>query len=332
MITEQESNVLAGIIHKQIKTPHNSYNNNLNNRNNCQKIIKSIKNKCTDNNLIICKADKGNTITILNKTDYIDKVDEFITENNFIELKKDPTNTFQNQVINEIKTVNTILPNNEIYKLKTMNPTAPVLYGQPKIHKTNIPIRPVVSYINSPTYKLCQYLSDYLPKIINCSSKYAVKNTYEFIDKTKNLKIPTNATMVSFDVKSLFTSIPITELKNIILNKLDNSKTSTNIQEIIALINLCIDQSYFRFNNKFYLQKNGLPMGSPLSPLLTEIYMAHFEETIFYSNSTLIKNIHFWCRYVDDVFCIWTGTERQLHQFLNFLNDINHKIQFTIEK
>lgn len=70
----------------------------------------------------------------------------------------------------------------------------------------------------------------------------------------------------------------------------------------------------------------------PLSPLLAEVFMALFEETLFKNTSTLLTNIHFWCRYVDDIFCVWTGTDRQLDQFLNLLNNINQIMQFTIEK
>lgn len=73
-------------------------------------------------------------------------------------------------------------------------------------------------------------------------------------------------------------------------------------------------------------------MGSPLSPLLAEIYMNNFEKIIFKSNSNLVNCIQFWARYVDDIFCIWTGTDRNLDQFLNYINSIHEKIQFTIEK
>lgn len=73
-------------------------------------------------------------------------------------------------------------------------------------------------------------------------------------------------------------------------------------------------------------------MGSPLSPVLAEIFMSNFEEKLFAKKNEIIKNVLFWTRYVDDIFCIWTGTDRQLDVFLKFLNTINKKIQFTLEK
>ncbi len=76
---------------------------------------------------------------------------------------------------------------------------------------------------------------------------------------------------------------------------------------------LCMDQNYFTFDNKFYRQTSGLPMGSPLSPLLADIFMDSLEQTIFLSNHSLFRNITYWHRYVDDILVLWTGTTRQIY-------------------
>ena len=73
-------------------------------------------------------------------------------------------------------------------------------------------------------------------------------------------------------------------------------------------------------------------MGSPLSPVLSEIFMDHFENNLFKSGNKLIKDVFFWYRYVDDIICLYTGSERQLDMFLNFLNSFNSAIKFTIGK
>ena len=72
-------------------------------------------------------------------------------------------------------------------------------------------------------------------------------------------------------------------------------------------------------------------MGSPLSPLLAEIYMNSFEDSLFQSKNPLLNKIFYWFRYVDDILCCWTGTTRQLHSFLNFLNSRESSINFTLE-
>ena len=72
-------------------------------------------------------------------------------------------------------------------------------------------------------------------------------------------------------------------------------------------------------------------MGSPISPLLAEIFMALMEYLIFSSNNVIKSHVFYWTGYVDDIFCLWTGTERNLSNFLTFLNSFNIKIQFTME-
>ena len=78
-------------------------------------------------------------------------------------------------------------------------------------------------------------------------------------------------------------------------------------KQLIKVIKGCVNQNYFRFNNKFYIQKKGLPMASSLSPILAEIYMNDFEKQLV-SSTKYKDNIKLWSRYVDDVLVIWEGS------------------------
>lgn len=212
-----------------------------------------------------------------------------------------------------------------------MNPQCPRLYGQPKVHKTDIPVRPVVSYNTAPAYKLAKYGNKIIKNILHFKPKYGIKNSLQLIDLIKDLKMPNNATLVSFDVVSLFTNIPTNELKIIINKYMEKININfTKRHEINTLLNTCIEQNYFRFNNNFYSQSSGLAMGSPISPILAEFFMDYMEESIEKLKS--FKNVFFYRRYVDDILIIWTGTNRQLHMFLEEINKINKSIQFTMEK
>ncbi|MGR0202271.1 hypothetical protein, partial [Klebsiella pneumoniae] len=62
-----------------------------------------------------------------------------------------------------------------------------------------------------------------------------------------------------------------------------------------------------QFNGQFYLQSEGLPIGSCISPILAEIFLDSLEHKIFNSNNSLVKYVKHWFRYVDDVFCLFTG-------------------------
>ncbi len=75
----------------------------------------------------------------------------------------------------------------------------------------------------------------------------------------------------------------------------------------------------------------GLQMGSPLSPLMAEIFMDNLETTLLKRNIFFKNKVLFWHRYVDDVAVLFQGSIDELHTFLNCLNTLHPKIQFTME-
>jgi hypothetical protein len=213
-----------------------------------------------------------------------------------------------------------------------MNPKAPKLYGLIKTHKDNYPIRPVVSYINCPIRELSINLNKSFKNILNYKSKYSIKNSIDLINNLKNINISKNSKLVSFDVTSMFTNIPPKECLEIIKDMIDKSSSKNFItkSELLNGLKLCMSQNYFQFDSKYYIQKSGLPMGSPLSPLFSDIFMSTIEDKIM--NSKFAKlNINFWFRYVDDILAGFIGTERQLNSFLEYINSLHEKIKFTLE-
>ena len=101
-------------------------------------------------------------------------------------------------------------------------PQSAKLYRLPKLHKPNILMRPIVSFCGSPTYQLSKHLTSIL-KPITDKSRHKLQSTDGFIDTIKTVKIPDDHTLVPFDVKSVFTSIPL--LSSCIL---DCTKTAIN--------------------------------------------------------------------------------------------------------
>ena len=86
----------------------------------------------------------------------------------------------------------------------------------------------------------------------------------------------------SYDVTSLFTSVPIDPALNVIKDLLEkdeklNDRTVLLVQDIIELLGFCLHNTYFSFQNKFYEQVEGAPMGSPVSPIVANLYMEGFE-------------------------------------------------------
>ena len=84
------------------------------------------------------------------------------------------------------------------------NPTPPLLYGLPKVHKVNTPMRPVVSFISSPTYLLAKFLDRWFKAYIGFESPHSVLNSASLADVLKDVSLPPGTTLCSFDVVGLF--------------------------------------------------------------------------------------------------------------------------------
>ena len=134
--------------------------------------------------------------------------------------------------------------------------------------------------------------------------------------------------LVSLDIKDMFTNINLDKVVNIIeKNRMGVYQFK---DQIIMVIKECIQQNYFRFNNKFYIQKFGLPMRSLLSLILAEIFMNDLEKSLV--SSTRYQNkLKIWIRYVDDVLIIWEGSVEELTRFIEEANNIDQNIQFKEE-
>ena len=85
---------------------------------------------------------------------------------------------------------------------------------------------------------------------------------------------------MSYDVKALFTNVPLDYTINVILRKIySNHEIDTNIskKEVKDLLILCTKNVHCSFNGDIYIQCDGVAMGSPLGPVLTGIFMVELE-------------------------------------------------------
>ena len=280
--------------------------------------------------IVFCKPDKGNGVVILNKTDYNRKIQALINDKSkFKQLKEDPTEkrelclqkylrylknlgAFSEEVLNQIRPCGS-------------NPSR--IYGLPKLHKDNVPLRPIVSGIGSYTHKLAKYLSNILkPLTIN---KYSVKDSFTFTQEI--LMLNSVPYMCSFDVASLFTSIPVNETIEICLDllykdsELVNNLTRAQFKKLLVF---CVKENHFTFNEQYFDQIDGVAMGSPLGPVLANIFMSHFEDKALdkYDGNLPL----FYKRYVDDTFVVFNDSE-DCELFFEYFNTQHRNIKFTLE-
>ena len=138
--------------------------------------------------------------------------------------------------------------------------------------------------------------------------------------------------MVSFDVTSLYTNIPIIHKLNIIKDYVNNDdqftrKTAITQDKFLDLVHLVLTTTWHTFNSQFYQQTDGVAMGGPSSSATAEIYMQAYECTAI---TTALQPPRVWERFVDDVYSIFKSTH--LENVFHHINNLHENIKFTMEE
>ena len=227
-----------------------------------------------DDSRIILTADKGVAMVVLDKEEYIKKAKHLLNQPTYKKIAEDPTSKQKARLIKLLKNIKAEGGITED-KYKKMYPTgagAPKFYGLPKIHKQDTPLRPIVSSTGTVSYNTAKELASILKPLVGLSSHH-LKNTKDFIQQLKEVKLQQDETIISYDIKALFISVPIQPVLDIIKNKLENDqqlqqRTSMTVSHITSLLEYCLRSTYFVFQGEYYEQLEGAAMGSPLSPTL----------------------------------------------------------------
>ena len=163
--------------------------------------LKSLK---EDHSIMILPAGKGRASVLLDADNYHNKMTSLIETGPYKTVNKGPTDRLCRKLTDKLL-VNGSLDEKTYRKLRPQHKQPPRIYGLPKIHKPNIPLRPIVSCVNSFAYDLSAYLSDLLSPLTGLTSR-TVPNSTSFVQEISSLSIHADETMVSFDVESDSTS------------------------------------------------------------------------------------------------------------------------------
>ncbi|CAF4654356.1 unnamed protein product, partial [Rotaria sp. Silwood2] len=192
--------------------------------------LKSLK---SNNNIVICKADKGNCIVILDKDSYIKKAEEILKGEQFQAVNHNKFHQEREEELN--KYIFSLFKENIIdkklrHQLQSTCSSISVFYGLPKAHKNGYPLRPIISTIGSYQYPLSKYLAKAIRDARPQANSY-VKDSFEFVKKIKEtiLDTKTKYTMCSFDVESLYTNVPVEEAIDITLDYMYKPNKSIDV-------------------------------------------------------------------------------------------------------
>jgi len=140
--------------------------------------------------------------------DYKQKITSLLEDPSYRRLARDPTDSTERKTTLLLK--KSTLTEDICKQLRLARSRPPRLYGLPKIHKEGVPLRHIVNNIGAPTYQLSKYLAGILSQLTG-NSAHHVKNSFHFIQILESLKVQSEGLMVSFDVVSLFTNVPIVD-------------------------------------------------------------------------------------------------------------------------
>ena len=238
-------------------------------------------------------------------------------------LNKDPTDRLSRKLTEKLLNLKRggYISETVYNKIGPRHKQPPRIYGLPKICKPDIPLRPIVSCVNTFAYDFSDYLADILSKLTG-KSNYTVHNSTHFVSTISHKKIQDNEVMVSFDKESLFTNVPIEgAVQACTLRKLENDpgladRTTLTPTQFAELLNFVLRSTYFQYDGSIYEQKDGAAMGSPVSAVIANRYMEEFEEQAITTTPCEPK---IWKRYVNDAFTILDRNNVEGFFFFNIL-------------
>ena len=128
---------------------------------------------------MILPADKGRATVVLDKEGYEGKMKSMLSdENTYKKMSRDPAPALERRMNDFLIAVKKkgVLPTNLYYKIRSSAGKTPRLYGLPKVHKPGIPLRPIVSFISSPTYQLSKHLANILSPLVGNASSHVINS------------------------------------------------------------------------------------------------------------------------------------------------------------
>ena len=235
--------------------------------------FKALQELKADTDITILPADKGRSTLIINTKDYESKMSTLLSDTNTYEvLQKDPTPKFKRELTEMIRRWQREdpIPTPLKHFIYPTSEEIPKMYGLPKIHKVNVPLRPIVASRGSLTYNASSVLADILGPLVGKSERH-IKNSGEVVDKIKNLEVPPGQKLISYDVSALFTSIPVPHAIKAVRIKLDEDpklqeRTPLSRERILELLSFCLNTTYFTYRGVIYKHKHGAAMGHQCRP------------------------------------------------------------------
>ena len=301
-------------------------------------MFKSTKQLRENENIVLLSGDKDTSMTIMNKTDYQNKVQKMINDGISVGKYVHTEDT----IIKDLSSFQSFLlcHFNDHPQYKDMRPSnnQPArLFATAKTHKFHnikdanlkeLKLRPIIDQTATCYYHASKVIANYLKPL--AENDYVINDTQRFPSMLNDLP-PLNEEEekeVSYDVESLFTSVPVKDTIAFICSEIYEKKKLKPICSRIIFRKLLLKlttECIFTANNKLYKQTDGVSMGGPLSVTFTGCFMNNMEQQI-----VVLRNPLFYKRFVDDTYR--RRKKGVTDEMFTAMNTFHPNIKLTIEQ
>ena len=310
-----------------------------------QSEIEAIKELITlqkERTIVIKACDKGSGIIILDFDQYLKACYDHLlskqegTNLNYyeevqpieIEISKEEIRSALKEALEK-----NIITKEEFEAMDPTNKDVARFYLNFKVHKEHKhgeapPPRPIVSGNNSLTEGIAQYVEHHIRTAAKSHDTY-IEDTPDFLRSIEEIDdLEGDEILASIDVKALFTNIPKEEGLASLETTIDHLE---NKELVLKLMELILNNNLFTFHEGYYRQKIGSAMGSKVAPSYADNFMAEqIDKAIKKLATQGAGKLKLLKRFLDDLFLVFKGTTKQIHVFLDKINQIHPSIKFTM--
>ncbi|XP_066916931.1 uncharacterized protein [Clytia hemisphaerica] len=283
-----------------------------------------------ENELVAIPFDKGVGICLMKRQVYNQKLENIINLPQFqkvVPKRKNEKNAILKEEERILAMLKSLKNENKIseslfLKMKPIGSQPARLYGLAKIHKPDVPARPVLSMPGSSYCKIASQIAEWLSIVEECNINSSTKS---ISDSLHDIKLQNDDVLVSFDVSSLYTNVPVYEAIEECTNLLYSGKYKeppVDKSTFKKLAEICSCNVIMLTHDGYYKQIDGLAMGSPPARLLANGWMHKFD-------CHVKDDACLFARYMDDY--LRNIRADKINEKLEEINNLHQSLKFTIE-
>jgi hypothetical protein len=318
--------------------------------NTSKETLEKLLNLASDPEIVFVEADKGSGAVLMKREELERKIEEEILSDrdSYEELTKDPTKDLETRTAAKWRSFITrgLLTKEEVAGLEVKAPKLPRMFSLVKLHKQGYPLRPVVSNVDSVLSQSAHLIDNKVKPVLLEDPRYlrdtkqllrhieAINNKYQ-ASKTPWKKVYA----VSFDVVAFYPSVPHDLARTAFDRALDKMELAPGQGEALKeCLDMNLENAFFTYNDRFFRQKTGLPIGSAIGGPIACLALAQEEEKlakkIAEEKPHLKELMDNYVRYQDDG-ASWLAEETleiaksKVTEFRSELEGMNSAFRFT---